>query len=161
MIYGTHRDRNLGRLVRFLTQSPIIPVLGNGEYLMQPVHVDDLARAIVLVLDEPVTVRRAYNLAGHMPLTYNEIVRITSLTLGRKPWIWHLPSRPLVGLLRRIEWFGIRLRIKAEQVERLNEHKAFPWEEAARDFAYAPRAFADGIRQEIEEMGIPVSSGRR
>ncbi len=36
MIYGSRRDRNMWRLIRFLRVSPVAPVFGDGNYLQQP-----------------------------------------------------------------------------------------------------------------------------
>jgi hypothetical protein len=44
---------------------------------------------------------------------------------------------------------GIRLPIKAEQILRLNENKAFSHAEAAATFGYTPMAFDQGIQQEV------------
>src|SRR6185436_9257337 len=45
MIYGTPRDRNVSRLLRYLRRWPVFPVCGNA--LWQPVHVKDVAAAVV------------------------------------------------------------------------------------------------------------------
>jgi uncharacterized protein YbjT (DUF2867 family) len=37
MIYGSERDRNVHRLLRFLDRSPVFPVFGPGTNLWQPV----------------------------------------------------------------------------------------------------------------------------
>lgn len=152
MIYGSARDRNLSRLVRFLSLSPIVPVIGTGEYAMQPVHVEDVAMAIVLALESSATIKHAYNIAGFSPLSYNDLVAATADALGRSRWVVHVPAEIVLWWLRGFERLGVRLPLKAEQVERLNEHKTFPWADAARDFGYSPRPFSVGIREEIAAM---------
>ena len=61
MIYGTPADRNMARLLRALRRLPVLPLPGGGTGLQQPVHVDDLAGAIVAALDRPATIGRAYD----------------------------------------------------------------------------------------------------
>ena len=156
MIYGSGRDRNMCRLVRLLRWSPLLAVFGAGECLMQPIHVDDLAKAIVDVVCVERTVGHAYNIAGKAPLTYNEIIRTTARLLRRKVVLLHLPHRPMIALLGALERRGIKLPIKAEQLLRLNENKDFAWIDAAEDFGYAPRDFAAGMRQELAELGLKV-----
>ena len=51
MIYGTPGDRNMNRLVRWLDCYPWLPVFGNGRFFPQPVHVSDVAWALVQALD--------------------------------------------------------------------------------------------------------------
>ena len=60
MIYGTGRDRNMSRLIRYIQRWPIIPVFGDGNYLQQPVYVGDLVKAIIAVIDAPKTIRKSY-----------------------------------------------------------------------------------------------------
>ena len=44
MIYGSPRDRNMWRLIRFMRYSPIVPIFGDGNYLQQPIFVGDVAQ---------------------------------------------------------------------------------------------------------------------
>jgi len=46
-------------------------------------------------------------------------------------------------------------RIKAEQVLRLNEDKAFAHNEAVEAWGFAPMDFESGIRMELAELSIP------
>lgn len=148
MIYGSPRDRNMWRLIRLLRFSPIIPIFGDGESLQQPVFVDDVAQAVLLALGTDVTIGKSYNIAGKDPLTYNQVIDTVASALGKRVWKLHLPYMPIVRLLQFTERIRIRLPIKAEQVLRLNENKAFSYEEAQRDFGFYPRSFAEGIELE-------------
>jgi uncharacterized protein YbjT (DUF2867 family) len=154
MIYGSSRDRNMCRLIRYLRRWPAIPVFGRGEHLQQPVYVEDLAAAIVGALQCERAVGRDYNVSGRAPLTYNQIIDTVCAALNRRVRKVHLPVTPLVSVLSTLERFTARLPIKAEQVLRLNEDKAFDSREAIEDFGYNPRSFAEGIKLEIQEMGI-------
>jgi nucleoside-diphosphate-sugar epimerase len=149
MIYGTPGDRNMIRLVQWINRWPVLPVFGNGRSLQQPVHVTDVAWAVVQALDSPATINRQFNLSGAEPLTYNEVVRVTAQVLGRRICRLHIPAQPVVSLLDVTERLGVTLPIKAEQIRRLNEDKAFSHAEAQETFGYAPIAFQEGIRQEV------------
>ena len=152
MIYGSDRDRNICRLIRAIRRYPILPVFGSGDYLMQPVYVADLAFAIVNAANSAVAENKEYNVSGREPLTYNELVHTVARQLGRKIRLVHFPAKPAVKVLRGMERMGVRLPIKAEQIERLNEHKAFSWEQAGCDLGFAPRTFAEGVALEIASL---------
>src|SRR5207248_542270 len=47
MIYGRPDDRNMARLLAAICRWPVIPLPGGGRRLQQPVHVDDVATAVV------------------------------------------------------------------------------------------------------------------
>jgi uncharacterized protein YbjT (DUF2867 family) len=152
MIYGSSRDRNMCRLVKLLKRTPIFPIVGDGKSWQQPVYVDNVAGALVDVLEFSATIGQAYNVSGAQRLTYNDVVDTTCAALGRRVRKLHLPVKPIVAALSTLERTKLRLPIKAEQILRLNENKAFNHDAAARDFNYQPLSFAEGMRLEIEEM---------
>ena len=152
MIYGSPRDRNMWRLIRFMYYSPIVPVFGDGNSLQQPVYVEDVARAIVNSLLRDKTICKNYNIAGKDPLTYNEVIDTIAKQMNKRIGKIHMPLRPVVSLLKLFERIRIPFPFKAEQVLRLNEDKAFSYAEAQSDFGYNPLSFADGIKLELEGL---------
>lgn len=149
MIYGSPRDRNMWRLIRLLRITPIMPIFGDGESLQQPIFVDDVAQAVLLALQNDVTIHKSYNIAGKDPLTYNQVIDTVASALGKQVWKLHLPYMPIVRALQFTERLRLRLPIKAEQVLRLNEDKSFSYEDAKRDFGFTPRSFEEGIKTEL------------
>lgn len=124
---------------------------------MQPVHVDDLADGIVGAWATDTAAGRAYDLSGAAPLSLDDLIAAASRACGRSPTRIHLPLGPVAGLLGAIEACGFRPRIRREQVLRLAEDKAFPHADAARDFAFAPRTFEDGVASEARALGFAAS----
>jgi nucleoside-diphosphate-sugar epimerase len=150
MIYGSPRDRNMWRLIRFMRYSPMIPILGDGNSLQQPIYVDDVAQAVVQCLAVEKTIGRCYNIAGEQALTYNRVIDTIAAQMNKRIWKLHIPYVPVVRLMKFFERFHIPLPIKAEQVLRLNENKAFRYEKAGTDFGFRPLSFEEGIRLEIQ-----------
>ncbi|MEP7136227.1 MAG: NAD-dependent epimerase/dehydratase family protein [Chloroflexota bacterium] len=149
MIYGSDRDRNMWRLIRFMRYSPIVPIFGDGEYLQQPIYVDDVAQALVSCLSNDQTIGKSYNIAGKQALTYNEVINTIAKGMNKHVWKIHVPSKPVVSLLGLFEQIKISFPIKAEQVLRLNENKDFSYAEAQRDFGFSPLSFEEGIELEL------------
>ena len=150
MIYGSPRDRNMWRLIRFLQISPIIPVFGDGKSLQQPIFVDDVAQAVMSCVSNDKTISKSYNIAGKHPLTYNEVIDTIAKAMNKRVWKLHIPSKPVVAMLSLFERLRIPFPIKAEQVMRLNENKDFTYADAQRDFEFSPLAFGEGIRNELK-----------
>jgi nucleoside-diphosphate-sugar epimerase len=149
MIYGTSKDRNMWRLIRYLKKFPVLPILGNGTYLQQPVYVKDLAWAIVSAYETELSIKKTYNISGAESITYNEVVDITGKALGKKVIKIHIPIKLSYGLMKIYEKVSKKPKLKAEQVLRLNENKDFSYEEATRDFGYKPLSFEEGIKLEV------------
>jgi nucleoside-diphosphate-sugar epimerase len=149
MIYGSPRDRNMWRLIRFIRFCPVVPVFGDGSYLQQAIYVDDVARAVVSCLSTDETIGKSYNIAGRHAIPYNEVVDTVARQLGRRVWKAHLPPEPAVSLLKLFEQLHIRFPIKAEQLLRLNENKSFSYQAAQMDFGFDPISFEEGICLEL------------
>ena len=64
------------------------------------------------------------------------------MAVGRHPRLVTLPLSPLIGLTRAYERLAPNPRLKAEQLQRLAEDKAFDIGPARRDLGYDPRPFA-------------------
>lgn len=123
-----------------------------GAGLLQPVYVEDVARAFVEALDRPETVRKVYDLAGAQKLTWPELHR-----LGAKAIVGR--HRPVVAMPA---WFAKALTHVApasllpfnrDQVVMSQEDSTGDMEPFARDFGWRPGGFgqtlsgyADGMR---------------
>jgi len=149
MIYGSARDRNMWRLIRLMRYSPFVPTFGDGKYLQQPIHVDDVAAAILDCLKSDITIGKSYNIAGKQALTYNDVIDTIARQMNKRVWKLHIPSKPVVSLLSLFERLRIPFPIKAEQVLRLNENKDFSYADAQRDFGFSPLSFGEGIGREL------------
>ena len=152
MIYGTPADRNMARLLRLVRRSPMVPVPATGHGLQQPVHVDDVARAIVAAMESPWAAGKAYDIAGPEPLTLRQVVQEAAAAMGRAPRLVPVPLAPAVAAAAIYERVAPRPRLTAEQLRRLGEDKVFDISVARRDLAYDPRPFSVGIAEEAGLM---------
>jgi nucleoside-diphosphate-sugar epimerase len=152
MIYGSERDRNVHRLLRFLDRSPLFPMFGSGENLWQPVYYEDCARGLYEALVRPAAVGQSYDLPGAEPLTYLEMVETAAGALGRKPRIVRLPLEPVRRVLAAAEALRLPLPVRSEQVLRLREDKAYSYARAERELGYAPRTFSEGVALEVARL---------
>jgi uncharacterized protein YbjT (DUF2867 family) len=157
MIYGDAGDRNLSRLLRLLTRTPILPVPGTGGCLHQPVHVADVAAAVLAAAQRPAPGAKPgslYNVAGPEPIPFGELLWTCARAVGSRTRLLPVPLAPLVPLARGYERLSRHPRLRAEQLLRLGEDKAFAIEDTIRDLGYAPRPFADGIAAEARLLGL-------
>ena len=164
MIYGAPGDRNLSRLLVLLRRAPVLPVPGGG-HLQQPVHVADVADAVLNAATRDGSVGVTYDVAGPEPLTFAELLRTAARAVASRTRFVPVPLPPVVATARGYELLSRNPRIRVEQLLRLAEDKAFAIDAAARDLGYAPRSFAEGISAEARALGLglpsPVASGMR
>jgi nucleoside-diphosphate-sugar epimerase len=156
MIYGAAGDRNLSRLLLWLSRATVLPVPGTGRCLHQPVHVADVAAAVLAALERSAAIGSLFNVAGPEPIPFAELVHTCARAVGSRTRLVPIPLAPLVTLVRGYERLSRHPRIRAEQLLRLAEDKAFPIDAAIRDLGYVPRPFADGIGDEARALGLAV-----
>jgi uncharacterized protein YbjT (DUF2867 family) len=154
MIYGAPGDRNLSRLLMLLARVPVLPVPGGGRHLQQPVHVADVADAVLSAVERPAAAGTAYDIAGPEPLRFDEMLRISAQAVGSRTRLVPVPLSPLVAAARCYEMLAAHPRIRAEQFQRLAEDKSFAIDDAVRDLGYTPRPFTEGILVEAGALGL-------
>jgi len=150
MIYGTPKDRNIIKLIKWIKSLPILPIFGNGQSLQQPIHVKDVANALLDVIFNEKTFYKSYNISGKNFLTYNEVIDIICFKINKKVIKLFLPYKICAKILQKIERLNIKLPIKSEQILRLNEDKSFSHINAFNDFGFNPIPFEEGIVEEIK-----------
>ncbi|MDK9852966.1 NAD(P)-dependent oxidoreductase [Staphylococcus equorum] len=152
MIYGSSKDKNMYKLIKFIDKSPIFPVFGNGENLMQPVTATDLAIAYSQVLEKPgITKNNNYNLSGKYPIKYRELLKEVALQLNVKIKFIRIPIKLSYFLVLFGNKIFPKFPLNEEQVLRMQEDKDFTHLKATEDFGYCPMSFEDGIVEEIKE----------
>lgn len=93
-------DPFLTLLDRLSLLLPVMPVSGSGRALYQPIWADDVADAVVSLLDGA-DGRDRYELAGPDTLSYEDIVRVALRAFGRRRAIVHVPL-PIVRRALRV-----------------------------------------------------------
>lgn len=163
MIYGSSKDRNMYRLIEYLSTHRIFPLFGSGRNLMQPVHARDLGNAYYQVINHEVTTRnKEYDLSGRTPVSYLEIIKTILGQLNRRVLLIPIPISLSILAARIYNGLCKRALITVEQVMRMQENKAFSHQAASDDFGYDPLTFEEGIREEIIEYqrGVRVDHSK-
>ena len=85
-------------LAELVRKSPLVPVIGDGRYLRQPIHVNDLSEAILTLLERGLP-GQAFDAGGQIALSFREIVRICARHLGKRRRVLPVPKRVLIKAL--------------------------------------------------------------
>lgn len=141
LVYGAGRDATLTRIAAMARRWGrfVLPTRADG--LRQPVHVDDLAAAALAACEAQAAHGRAYDLPGGERLPYREMVARVLACVEPRPALHALPMPVFLALLRLAQARGIAGGLGPGAVARMREDLVFDAAPAARDFAYAPRAF--------------------
>lgn len=81
-------DGDSSRLFRTLASLPVVGLPGHGEQRVQPVHVDDLAEAVVRLLTPGAPSRCVLDIAGQRAMTYREMLAAYRDAMALPPPLW-------------------------------------------------------------------------
>lgn len=73
LIIGSANEA-LKMMVKLINSSPFTPVIGSGNYRMQPVDISNVCEAFVKALEAGNTIGKTYDLAGPDQMTYNQML---------------------------------------------------------------------------------------
>jgi len=126
-------------MVRF---APFMPVFGNGSYLFQPVHAQDVADCFADAPENAEAKNRTFHLGGKETLSYRAILDMICIALGRSPVYkvnvpWAL-AKPFISVLGRMPFFPAT----AEQIEMLMEGNTVPESDYTEVFGINPKEFS-------------------
>lgn len=145
MIYGATAENNLQRVAAYIRKLGIIPLPGGGRTLLQPIHVEDVARCVEAALYRDEAPGAPIVVAGPQPITYRDLVLAVGAAINRKPLILPIPA----PLLELIAMFTAVLpflpRIRPDEIRRLSEDKAFPIDEMIQRLGVQPMPLSEGL----------------
>ena len=83
-------DAFLVPILSMMRRLPVFPLFGGGDTKLQPVYVEDVAKAITHLLRSP-SPERIYELAGPRIYTYRSLLRMLGASLGKEPILLPIP----------------------------------------------------------------------
>jgi NADH dehydrogenase len=90
-VYGPG-DKSLNRFAGFARRLPFVPVIGDGRQRLQPVFIDDVARATVDSLTTQTAANQVLEIGGPRVLTMDEVLRAMLRAMGKKKPLLHAPA---------------------------------------------------------------------
>ena len=152
MIYGVSGDPNFSKMLEFIKKRGFFITFGRGKKLIQPVYIDDVAKAIADVTDNYLTHKKTYELAGKKPFKYNDMIKTVRAASGIDFKIFRIPIGPAKAFISVFRRLSKKLSLTPGQIERMGIDKAYSYKDAERDFGFSPIPFEEGIKKLIKNM---------
>ncbi|WP_338662169.1 NmrA family NAD(P)-binding protein [Pararoseomonas sp. SCSIO 73927] len=146
MIYGAQGEDNVQRLAALMRRLPVAPLPSGGRFLVQPIHQGDVTRSVIAALRRNWDGPRAITIAGPAPLPYADFVRAVCRAAGfRPPPVVPLPLAPLVAAAPLLRLVPGLPRVRAEELRRLTEDKAFDIAPMLAELGVEPIGLKEGL----------------
>jgi uncharacterized protein YbjT (DUF2867 family) len=150
-----------------LAALPITCVPGDGEYLVQPIHVDDLVRAVVQAVERPDPRDLTVDVGGAAALTFNNLFHVLARRLGKRhARLVHVPWGIMALAGRFTDAFG-RGPITSDELNMLQRGNhcdngpfiaAFGFEPLSLEAGIARRPLSDADRRyaRLTHLRVPL-----
>ena len=146
MLYGEGGGLHFAKLVWLMEKIPLVfPVMGPGRARVQPVYVDDVARAVEIALASPAAVGRTLDVSGGSVATFNELVDAVAAAMGRRRIRLHAP----LWLCRIAAAAAERLKpgsfLSRDAIVGLTQDATLDHSELLREFGWRPLDLTSGL----------------
>ena len=156
LVYDGDGGLEFKTFAEFVTRWPIVPLVGQGRALKNPVHADDLIRGLLAICGNPRAPGRLYNLCGGEPLSVRQMARLVLEQHGLRRPMLPVPL-PLVHVMAMIVGrLQRRPMLMEHTLAGLTQDADLDPSSARADLGYNPV----GMRQGIRRPPTPQEAGR-
>lgn len=140
---GDHFVSVLASMVRRL---PAVPVLGDGQYRLQPIAVEQVAEGFARALRIPASLGQVYEAGGPEPYRFVDILDQIGRALGRKRVRKiHVPLGPVKTATRLLQWLPA-YPVTPDQLTMLEEESVvLDPQRFLAEFGLAPEPLSQGL----------------
>jgi NADH dehydrogenase len=146
IIFG-RGDAFMSILGRAVKQLPVMPVLGDGRYRLQPIPVEQVAEGFARALRAPESVRQTYEVAGPTPYAFVDLLDEIGRALAR-PRVrkLHVPLAPVRALTRALDWLPF-YPLSTDQINMLEEESVTDPSRFFAELGLQPEPLAAGLKR--------------
>lgn len=140
-IYGLNGKEGIDRLINLAQNSFLMPILGRGQYALNPVYFQDVIKVLVMAITKPKFANKLYTVCGPKDYSYKELTVLLANHFRKKKIFIPLP----VGALKLLSWFGFFFQ---DQVPRLLAAKSSDISALVKDYEFQPVSIAEYLNRQ-------------
>ena len=147
-VYGTAKDEGIDSFIKLVLNNRIIPIAGDGQYELAPVHVDDVAEVVFVVTRYKNISQKLYTICGPRAYSLDEFVSLLCRLYSLDRKVVHVPIF-LIKIAARLKRFlPLPFNITRDQILRLQIPKSSDFSEAEADLGFCPVRFELWLEQQ-------------
>jgi NADH dehydrogenase len=140
-------DAFVNMLADTMKMTPVMPVIGGGKNLMQPVFVNDVARAFAAALERPSSIGKLYELGGLEIITFKDILNLIAQVIGKKRYFVPVSMWMAIPPVTLLQAMKFPLPVTTDQLQMLQEDNIRKGGDDIDDLGIEWMGFEEGIRQ--------------
>lgn len=148
-VFGVGDKTNITRLIDLVKKYPLIPLIGNGEQVIQPIYIKDVVSVIDKVIFNEKCFNKTYDICGE-PVTINRLVDIIAEETNSRKIKFHIPVFLLTAFVRLYRILNSKPVITLEQISSLNEFNVLDPTDAKNDIGFEPLPIRSAIKDYLQ-----------
>lgn len=137
-----------------LLKYPVVPFVGKGLALKNPVHVDDMGRGLLAIAGNPKSHGKTYNFTGGQEISIRDLAKLMLRHQGvEKPFV-HIPLPICRAAALVMERMMKNPPLTGYAITRIEQNASPDNAEARRDLGYDPIGVTEGM-----ERSFPLAKG--
>jgi nucleoside-diphosphate-sugar epimerase len=158
LAYNEHGGEEFRMFLEYLRKFSVVPFIGRGRALKNPVHVDDLMRGFLAVAGNPVAYGKTYNFSGGEDISIWDLAHLMLRHQGiAKPFL-PLPVWLCTAIAGVLEGRMARPPLTWNVIAGITQDANLDNSEARRDLGYAPIGVREGLQRCFP---LPGAAGTR
>jgi len=158
VVYGEELDGVFGTIVKFVQKLPVVPVLGDGQWISAPVYMGDVCDAIIACLERDVTIGRTYDLGGPDPVRFAVLIDKISGALGIRRRKLFIPFSLALAAAHIVTRLLPKPPITVSNVLGSNQDTDINIQPARHDFGFNPIGLDVGIQRVLGPRKLVAST---
>jgi NADH dehydrogenase len=149
IIYG-EGDQFINMLVKMVKFLPIIPIIGSGKNLLQPININNISQYFIGAIGNKKTNSKTYEIGGPDRISFEELIRLISDILNKKRLHIHIPSSLMKINAIMMEKILPKSLITKDQLMMIEEDNICDIEDTLNDFNVDLIPLKEGLRNYIK-----------
>ena len=133
---------NLNKKIPFFA-----PIIGNGKYIINPAHIDDVISAILSAVNNKNALNKTYYILGPKNIKFNYFIDTINKAYGIKRRKLHIPIVLCTLIAFILEKLINKPYLTMSTINALKANPNYSIEEAKKDLNYNPISFQEGIKK--------------
>lgn len=158
LAYNEQGGEEFRVFVEFLKKYPVVPFIGRGRALKNPVHVDDLMRGFLALVNNPKVYGKTYGFSGGEDIAIWDLARLILKHHGVSRPMVPLPVSLCIAIASVLERTMTRPPLTWNAIAGITQDANLDNSEARRDLGYAPIGVREGLQRCFP---LPVLAGAR
>lgn len=147
IIYGKGENKYIGKLINLIKTFRIIPIIGNGKNILQPIYINDLIKIIEFSIKN--NIKGIFLIAGKSKISYNNLIEIITKKLKLTSLKIHIPILFLRPFAFLFENFFINPLITNIQLDNIKINQGYDIDLIEKTFKINLKTIEYGLNEII------------